>query len=194
MPTKADRVLPTIVALDLSLRSTGVAVGTDAVPWHAETIYSDLKGLARLDYQLRSIRRFWDGIVRPDLVVIEAMAPGMNSPYTLERAGLFYMVQLALWKANIPILLAAPTQVKKFCTGSGRGEKSMMIRETFRKWGVEVANDNEADSVSLLAIGKAWLGAPTQNKAEEEVMKALRKKAKDAEDKELAEMGKAAVA
>lgn len=185
MQTDSDRV-PTIIALDLSLRSTGVAIGTEKVPWHAETIRTDLKGLARLDYQLKTIRGVWLGSVPPDLVVIEAMAPGITSPYTLERAGLYYMVLLALWKANIPVLTAAPTQVKKFCTGSGRAEKDMMIMACYKTFGVEVENNNEADAIALLAIGKAWIGqVEPKGKAQMEVIKALRKKRKAEEEAEV---------
>ena len=66
-------------------------------------------------------------------------------------------------------LQVSPSQLKKYITGKGRAEKNQILLHTYKRWGVEFANDNAADSFGLakIAAGEA------KNKAQEEVLKAL---------------------
>ncbi len=45
--------------------------------------------------------------------------------------------------------IVPPSSVKKYCTGNGAAPKSLMLKEVFRKWGVDLTNDNEADAYVL---------------------------------------------
>ncbi len=50
-------------------------------------------------------------------------------------------------------LVIPPSTLKKFTCGSGAAKKEMMIREVYRQWKVEAANNNEADAAALAYLG-----------------------------------------
>jgi Holliday junction resolvasome RuvABC endonuclease subunit len=162
-----------ILALDLSLSGTGWAI------WNGTLMYGTLSpkltSFARLDAIRRMCIEMAEGA---DLVVMEDLAFSRNMGGTAERHGLAYIIRLALWRPKIPFVLVAPTSLKKFVTGKGNAEKNIVIREVYRRFkdhegfAVDVKNDNEADSVGLLFIGRALLGDWTpQNQAQIEVLK-----------------------
>ena len=109
-----------------------------------------------------------------DLAVIEGLAFASHTPSALERAGLWWMIARWLWKRNIRMQTVAPTAAKKFCTGSGKGEKNLILREVWKRWQVDAANDNEADAYILLRIGLVLAGvAEPDTEPEREVIAAL---------------------
>jgi len=55
-------------------------------------------------------------------------------------------------------LIVAPSALKKFITGSGGAKKEMVIREVFRRWKIEAADNNQADAAGLAYVGAAYLG------------------------------------
>jgi Holliday junction resolvasome RuvABC endonuclease subunit len=66
--------------------------------------------------------------------------------------------------------------LKKLVCGTAKAEKSMMIREVFRRWNVEAKNDNEADAAALAHLGLVYYGqAEHQTIAQQEVIYKLRK-------------------
>lgn len=72
--------------------------------------------------------------------------------------------------------MVPPTTLKKFVTGKGNAEKSLMIREVYKRWGFDAADDNQADAVGLLQVGRAVIGELTDlTKPQLEVVAALRK-------------------
>lgn len=161
-----------IAAFDLSLASTGVAACSDRGGYIGfRTFKSKYKnGMARLDDITNSL-------VTPaktaKLVVMEDMAFAAHD-MKHERAGLAYLVRHGLWQNMIPYVLIAPTSLKKFVTGSGKAEKSMMIMEVFKRWGHAAKNDNEADAIALLYIGQALMGCYTpETKAQREVLQTV---------------------
>jgi crossover junction endodeoxyribonuclease RuvC len=86
------------------------------------------------------------------------------------------VIRYGLYRRGIPYLLVAPGQVKKFATGKGNSEKNLVIRAVFQRFGIEADDDNAADAVTLLHIGKAISGLwePTMD-AQREVVAQLRK-------------------
>lgn len=143
-----------IVGLDLSLTGTGIATWCgDRIL--AETITTKLLGLPRMDYILQQVREFTKAA---DLVVIEGFSFGSRGAALFEIAGLGYLVRHDFWKREQKFLLVTPGQLKKFVTGKGNADKAIVIREVYKRFGVDVANDDEADAVGLLVIGMALLG------------------------------------
>jgi crossover junction endodeoxyribonuclease RuvC len=137
------------------------------------SLTTKLTGMDRLDWIRSEVYR----IAKPaDLVVFEDLAFAAHDK-NHERAGLAILVRHVLWKKGIDYLLVAPTTLKKFVTGSGKGEKSMMILHVYKRWGVEPTNDNEADAIGLLQIGRMMMGGSgvKYSKAQLEVKKVLDK-------------------
>lgn len=75
------------------------------------------------------------------------------------------------------IVEVAPKTLKKFVTGSGKATKLQMIRAVEKRYGVEVDNDDDADSYGLAKIGECLLGYDIpQTKAQYETMTVIQKR------------------
>lgn len=146
-----------IAAFDLSLTGTGFARAEGD-----KTSFDTLRppkgvanGMARLHWILRSV---YSRAETADLVVFEGLSYGSNDPSAQERSGLAYLIRYELWYNQRPFILVPPSTLKKFVTGKGNAEKSIVIREVFRRYGCECGNDNEADACGLAVIGKCLAG------------------------------------
>ena len=160
-----------IVGLDLSLTATGVAVWADGALSLLTLEPPHPGGMERLEWVLGQVKELCRGA---ELVVIEGLSFGSNMPSAQERAGLWWMVARALWKANIRMQAVAPTAAKKFVTGRGSAEKSLILREVFRHWNIVAADDNQADAAVLARIGLVLAGVTQpENQAQREVISAL---------------------
>lgn len=88
-------------------------------------------------------------------VAMEGYAFGSQMANMLGELG--GMVKMTLRDFGIYPLIVPPTNLKKYVTGKGTGiPKSQMLLHVYKKWGVEFADDNAADSYSLarLVAGK----------------------------------------
>lgn len=163
-----------VAAFDLSLTATGIAQSANPKLPPVFSTFSPAKGYDGLQ-RLTSIRqRVLELSLGGDLVVMEGLAYGKNDPSAQERAGLAYLIRMALWERGQPFVLVTPSQLKKFATGKGNSEKAIVIREVWRRWNCEVRNDNEADAVVLCQIGRCLLGeAQPDTEPQREVLKVL---------------------
>lgn len=162
-----------IHALDLSLTATGYARVFNGEIFHA-TISPPrgMNGIERIDWIAREITSF----DFPDLLVFEGFSFASNDAGSHERIGLAYMLRHWAWKRDIPFMLVAPSQLKKFVTGKGNAEKSLVLREVWRRWNIAAANDNEADACGLLMIGRCIVGEiEPETQPQKEVLAALHK-------------------
>lgn len=160
-----------IVGLDLSLTASGVAIWNDRTLSLLTLESPHAGGIERLDWIYNQVRELCRNA---ELVVVEGLSYGSNMPSAQERAGLWFIVARALWKAGIPMQAVAPTQVKKFVTGKGSAEKSLILREVFRRWNIIAEDDNQADAAVLVRIGLVLAGvAESETDAQREVIKAL---------------------
>jgi crossover junction endodeoxyribonuclease RuvC len=76
----------------------------------------------------------------------------------INLAKLAAVARLALYERGIPFCVVTPQQLKKFVTGSGSGDKGIIIREVYKKWGVDCKDDNQADAAVLAHLAEAvWL-------------------------------------
>lgn len=153
-----------IVGLDISLNSPGwCKIDTDTSVRTFDTMdFSRLRGLGRIGAAARALVE----IVRPaDLVVMEGLSMGMPSRNGMafvpqgryDLVGLTYLVRMWLYTHQRRTLLVPPSTLKKFATGKGNCQKSLILREVFQRWGVEAMDDNAADAVALAEFGRAWL-------------------------------------
>lgn len=155
--------MTTVIGLDLSLASTGVAGVVPGGAW-TDTIHSkpddDVSTLCRL----RQIRgALMDHIHNADLVVVEGLAISRQTGQHLTRAGLWHMVMEKVDGAGIPWAEVTPGAVKKYATGNGGASKDAVLLAVERRWGkqVRVDNNNEADALTLAAMGAHHLQVST---------------------------------
>lgn len=171
LESRTGRQALRIVGLDLSLTATGCAISNDGTLSLITLESPHTGGMERLDWVYSQVRELCRGA---ELVVIEGLSFASNMPSAQERAGLFFLVARALWKAGIRMQAVAPTQVKKFVTGKGSAEKSLILREVFRRWNLIAEDDNQADAAVLVRIGLVLAGVTEpETDAQREVIAAL---------------------
>jgi len=112
------------------------------------TVYkSDKRGIERLrDIQAHMLEIIVNYTILD--VAMEGYAFGSQMANMLGELG--GMVKLTLLDFGIYPLIVPPTNLKKYVTGKGNGvSKSQMMLFVYKKWGVDLADDNAADSYAL---------------------------------------------
>lgn len=177
-----------VAGLDLSLTHTGYAI----VHNEGGTVISSgvIKSKPSGDLPVHETRRIVNiaeevvtkidemmaGAI-PDLVCIEGLAFMAQGTSLVQLAGLNYLVRILLDEFNWPFLIVAPTTLKKFITGSGKGDKDMMMMSVYKNYGFEAQDNNECDAYALAACGLAVMGTPLKDliKPQLEVVSLLKK-------------------
>jgi crossover junction endodeoxyribonuclease RuvC len=153
-------VTPCFVGLDLSLTGSGVCVKRGdvltvaTIKTNPQTCVDDL---ARMIH----IRDVVMGKI-PDntkMICIEDFFTGPFAGSGIRLAMLGAIVRVALYERGLSFMVVAPSTLKKHVLGKGVGEKSLILRAVYKSYGLEVANDNEADAVVLCGMGEQFYGA-----------------------------------
>lgn len=170
-----------VIGLDLSLCKTGWALISGNKLMDIGLIKSSPVGdkpveeLIRVNGIVSEIMSVVDHYC-PEIVIIENLAFLAKGTSLTQLAGLSYLVRSALYSRKIPFYLIAPTTLKKFATGSGKGEKDHMLLESYKEFGVEVADNNEADAAFLALAGSMVIGqCEPKFKYQEEVISLIKK-------------------
>lgn len=162
--------MTTVVGIDLSLTSTGLARLSSHIPV-VETKLATSKGhnndtlTQRFERQTILTNQVLEFARDADLVCIEYIfASGQVGGSQIDRFGLWWRVvgSLLLWQ--IPVLHPTASQGKKFLTGSGKADKGTMVRCALRTWpdwepSTNSASEDEADAIAMASIGVALLEA-----------------------------------
>lgn len=156
---------PRVVGLDLSMTATGIALRDG----DTHTVKPGARGDARL-VEIRNCVGLTVGGI--DLAVIEDL------PVHAKSAGITGMVhgavRAALIQWGIPYVLITPASLKKYATGKGNCGKPEMAVAAYKRFGRELADDNQVDALWLRAMALDHLGHPLA------VMPATHRKALDA--------------
>lgn len=140
-----------IFGIDQSLTATGVAIldATGAKIMHTETISVKDRGIPRL----AAIRQRVLGLAldwSPEAVAIEGYSFGSRQSHAHSLGELGGVLKLAFADLGGPdIYQIPPTTLKKFATGKGNAPKGAVMLAVFKRFGIEAANDNEADAIAL---------------------------------------------
>jgi len=156
------RDVTSILALDLSLNSSGYAfcnLDTDEVEMGV-IAPPKMSEMARLDYILNAVKDLADkhDLMNGQLLaVIEGFAFGAKNQ--AHQLGMLHgVIRHFLWSAKIDFLLIAPLSNKKWVTGKSMAEKSLILKEIFKRYGFDTDDDNVADALGLMTLTKAVLG------------------------------------
>ncbi len=147
-----------LVSLDLSLSATGWAIvttGPNSVAWGTMVMPKPKDEMVRLA-EIRD--RVFTMCEDAELILMEGLSFGSNDPGAQERTGLAYLIRMALWGRGLRYVLVAPSTLKKWSTGKGSAPKELVIKEVYKRWGHDVADNNQADAVGLLYLGMAIVG------------------------------------
>lgn len=179
------------VGLDLSLVKTGYTIiQDDGFVLDSGVIKSSPSGDKPVD-EVNRIVKILDDVMykvhtavnpnltgtKPDLVIIEGLAFMAQGTSLVQLAGLNYLTRALLSKMAWPFLIVAPTTLKKFITGSGKGDKDQMMMAVYKNYAFEASDNNECDAYALAVCGLAVLGKPYKNvtKPQLEVINLLKK-------------------
>lgn len=155
-----------VIGLDLSLTATGIAVITDGSV-EVDTITSRPTGDSVEDRvrRLRRIERATEEHICSDdeinLIVIEGPSFGqMRQSGEHIRAGLWWRIA-SLSEEYATVVEVSPASLKKYATGKGNAAKDAVLLAVARRYPtVDVGNNNEADALTLAAMGARHLGDP----------------------------------
>jgi len=142
-----------MVGLDMSLAATGFCCKTGS-QITIETIKTKPKDFPMPLVRYRHIvQEVMDRIPKTvGLVVIE----DYYTPHNIQQVGqalklvaLGTLMRNAMDVMGLPFIIVTANQAKKFATGNGRADKSLVVRDVFRKWEVEAKDDNQADACTM---------------------------------------------
>jgi crossover junction endodeoxyribonuclease RuvC len=146
-----------ILALDLSLTSSGYAIGERV--GILEPPRNCSAGMPRIDWiMLRCLELAL--LPEPvDLVAVEGYSFGSQGRQhaTGELGGL---VRWALWRKRVPVVEIPPKSLKTYAAGNGNANKERMLAEAIRRLGYQGASNDEADALWLRAMALDAYGAP----------------------------------
>jgi Holliday junction resolvasome RuvABC endonuclease subunit len=122
-----------------------------------------------------------DGLFEPVEVVLEGYShASVSQQHKIgEGGGAIKLALLHSYGSGDPVAyptLVAPTSLKKFVTGTGKSQaKSQMLLSVYKKWGVELDDDNAADAYGLARVGVA-LQSGTDTAYERDVLAKLKRR------------------
>jgi len=165
-----------VVGLDMSLTATGFCMKSGAV-LNIDTVKTTPKSapddLARLRFIANEVMSRIPLDVK--MVCIEDYFTPSNRAQigaAIKLVSLGTVMRMALYEAGLPFYVVAPSQMKKFATGKGVGQKNIVVREVYKRWGVDAKDDNQADACILAHIAEAIvLGFEDLPKYQNEVVK-----------------------
>lgn len=153
------------LGLDLSLANTGMACamlnGADKRGFSIHTKVVQTPPMEDADERLKlllELIRSATPLRPPALTVIEGLALSRNDPSTQVRSALHYMVRAKLIADQQRFIVVGPTTLKKFICGTGAAKKELMLKEMFRRYGVDTDDNNQADAAALAIFGLAHDG------------------------------------
>lgn len=144
----------TIVALDLSLTSTGWAKTDIVIDGAFGTLVPRKpfdRGMARLAWIRSQIIWLTRGA---DLVVIEGYAFGAKGAAVFSLGELGGAIRLALYDFGIPYVDVSPSSLKMFATGKGNAPKDDVFAAAIRKLDYAGTSHDEADALWLLEMAR----------------------------------------
>lgn len=97
-------------------------------------------------------------IAQPGLVVYEDYAYGKSGRggfgATFDIGELGGVVKLLLFERGFDVLCISPTSLKSIIAGHGHAKKPEIVKQLRDRYGIQVAQHDEADAVGLLLIGE----------------------------------------
>jgi len=142
----------TVMGIDPSLRSTGVAVlGIDS-----ERAYSiNTSRLNQADAINRVANKILEEARDVDFIFIEGYAFGKfggssSVSVLIELSG---VLKYEFRRLGYKFIVVPPTVVKKYLTGNGNSNKDKMMLACYRKFGLEFETSDECDAYALADLG-----------------------------------------
>lgn len=151
-----------ILGVDQSLTSSGAAcVSSDpdeAAVLHLWKPPAKMRGTERLQWHVDNLEEAAEGC---DLVIFEGLANGALGSSLLDLAGLLAVLRLRVWQMEIPCVVVPPSSRMKYIVGhSPAGKEECMLAVDRRFPQVGINGNDQADALTLAAMGADYYGFP----------------------------------
>jgi len=164
--------MPSVIGLDLSLSSTGVAFPSPDGSWNTDSYQSRSTGMGRI----AEIRGWFGAIVDwcPDpVVLVEGYSFSSRNSQSHALGELGGVIRMYMWDNMVPYIEVPPTSRAKFATGKGNASKNEVVSAVSARTGIVWSGkgaDDECDAWVLQEMGLARLGSarhswPAENMA-----------------------------
>ena len=182
----------TIIGLDLSLGSTGLAVRDDAGKITTHRIQSKPKAtgpLVKTKRGMTASQTYEDKLTRfmlighrvaqlvPDGSTVYVEGPSYGSPGSSSHdiAGNWWLVLQRLDEKNCDVVVVPPATLKTYATGKGNTDKDNVLAAVIRRYlDLGITGNDVADAVTLMAIGCRIAGAPLEDNLPATHLRALK--------------------
>ena len=104
---------------------------------------------------------------------IEDISFGSSGESSVQLAALNYLIRIYLLNLKVKFFTISPSQLKKYISGNGQAKKELMLKEVYKRWGVDYNSNNLADAYSL-----ARFSLDNYNKGIFEIHKKIKEKKK----------------
>lgn len=146
-----------VAGLDLSLRSTGLAVLDGDSLIVAKVVTSAGGGIKRVaELGTRIIEEVLAAAGGPpSLWVLEGYALGVTRAASslADLAELGGVVKLSIWRRQEDFLVVPPARLKRFVCGRGNARKDEMRLWVYKRWGFEHPSPDVIDAYALARFG-----------------------------------------
>lgn len=147
-----------VIGLDPSLTGTGLIVLRADGELAAQALISTPAQDGNLNRYYRIVTQVMDQIAEhhPAKLCIEGLAMGAKGAAVLDLAGLHWVLrwELATQHPRLKVITVPPSSLKKWTTGKGTANKVAMALAVFKRWGLELGNDNLVDAYALAQYGR----------------------------------------
>ena len=167
---------PLICGIDPSVTGTAIAVG-DGRKWCVTRFDGGDSDGSDIPARFSRYERILEDIVsylateKPTAIFLEDYAYGSATSYTFEFGSL---LRWHLIDITREIHVVAPSTLKKFTIGKGRGDKHDMAAAIKANWGKTFPTNDHADAFALYRLGLCACGAvPFANQAQRECVETV---------------------
>lgn len=142
------------LGIDQSLKVTSFCL-LENQEIHIEQVKPLYMGVSRITEIYEEFMTFLEAHPNIEGAAIEGYAfAAKGAVFNLGEIG--GVLRMALYNHKIPSIEVPPTYLKKFITGKGTSAKNMMMKEAYKKYGVDLDDDNDCDAFSLAVVAYAY--------------------------------------
>lgn len=153
-----------VLGLDPSLTSFGMAIAdSNPIPGRPKAEVSRVRpGAKRGHERLNMLKmRVAEKATTCHLVVMEGLAMHSTGSAILDLAGLHWLIRDVLYGLGVPYAVVPPAVRSKWLTGKGNASKDECLIAAIRRFPVaDIHGNDEADALTLAAMGLDWAGEP----------------------------------
>lgn len=152
-----------VVGLDVSLQGPGLCVASgsprsrvDAALKVETTVIragETLRGPERLSVVSRGLFRWLSVRQSPrpgDVYAMEGYAYSAGHAHSMGEMG--GCIRKTIWELGCNLVVIPPSTLKKFLTGKGIGDKNIVMKHVYKRWGFDIDDDNQCDAFGCALV------------------------------------------